>query len=284
MLKFSVPGNLLLFGEYAVVYPGGLGIAIATEEKLIVEITPSKKFSISGIFAGKDYCWNAGDPFPNPLLQHIVTTLNRTPKAHIHLDSSQFYYEDGTKKGYGSSAAATIGLTYALMHEELESISELATTALELHRSLQGGRGSGYDILTSCMGGAGLFCGGECPTWTPLDTTLYQNISLVRGPNPCDSKNAVEKLTVFASKVPARFEKYMRTSNTLVAKLTHSLHSFPYSVSLNRWINRQLDLSLPWKKNDIKPLGAGGELGALLYPIPNSFPLNISTCGVQWNP
>ena len=283
-MKITVPGNLLLFGEYVITYPGGLGIAVATEEKLIVETSPAAQLTISGNYGNESYNWTNGKPFPNPLISHIVSSLKLYPAIHIHLDSSQFYYVDGTKKGYGSSAAITIGLLYALLEGKIGNVDQLCTRALHLHRSFQGGKGSGYDIFTSCMGGVGLFTGGVLPEWKPLDPKLYDGIYLLRGSRSCNTRTAIKQLKQFESLHPIRMEKYLNTSNTLIRQLTSSLRPFHRASLLNRWINRHISQQIEWENLSVKPLGAGGEIGAALSPYQDGSKLRISSEGVQCRP
>lgn len=280
-MKITIPGNLLLFGEYAITYPGGLGISAATEEKLIVTCAPATQLKISGRYGKEYFNWTKGKEYPNPLIQHIVMSLNVYPALHIDLDSSQFYYPDGTKKGFGSSAAVTIGLLYALSEGKFETIEQLRKQALKLHRDFQGGKGSGYDIFTSCMGGVGLFTGGEFPSWKSLDSVLFENIYLLRGSRSCDTRSAIKQLKQFEAANPRRIEKYLKTSNMLTRQLAHSLRPFHRASILNRWINRQISQRIEWESLSVKPLGAGGEIGAALSPYTDSKKLRISSLGVQ---
>ncbi|ADI38476.1 putative phosphomevalonate kinase [Waddlia chondrophila 2032/99] len=280
-MRITVPGNMLLFGEYAITYPDGLGIAAATKEKLIIDILPASQLTISGEYGNETYRWTKGDPFPSRLIEHIVSTLNLSPSLHIHLDARQFYYPDGTKKGYGSSAAVTIGLLSALLEGQIGSIDQLAWHALQLHRSFQGGRGSGYDIYASCLGGVGLFKNSNPPEWQPLNPDLYREIYLLRGAYSCDTRSVLKELKHFETAHPLQIKKYIKTSNALIQQLSLSLRLFHRASLLNRWINRHLAQKIQWEEISVKPLGAGGEIGAALTPMEHSKPLHISLEGVQ---
>lgn len=280
-MKIVVPGNLLLFGEYAITYPGGLGIAVATKEKLTIRCKPSPKFKLTGCYGDHEYQWSEGSAFPTPLLEHILSRLNTYPNQHIHIDSSEFYYKDGTKKGLGSSAAATVGLTYALKYPVISSKEELIKHALKLHQSFQGGKGSGYDIFTSVYGGAGLFEKQRFPIWKSLNQNLYHNFYLVRGKTSCNTRASLALLEEYALKNPEKLRKFLSVSNRLVSRLTASLRLFRFAANLNYWINTQLSQSLSWKPPAIKAIGAGGELGITLDRTSSAHPLRISAMGVQ---
>ncbi len=281
-MRIIVPGNLLLFGEYAVACPEGLGIAVATKEKLTVNITPSAQFKLTGRYGHHEYEWIQGSGnYPSPLLEYILKQLNTFPNQHIHIDSSEFYYPDGTKKGFGSSAAATVGLAYALKYEELFSKEELIKLALRLHQSFQKGKGSGYDIFTSVHGGAGLFTKKPFPSWKPLNQDLYSNFYLIRGNGSCNTQSSLQELENFALKNPAELRKFLSVSNRLVGKLATSLRLFSLAAKLNIRMNTRLSQNLSWKSSSIKALGAGGEIGITLDPSLSLHPLQISSQGVQ---
>lgn len=280
-MRILVPGNLLLFGEYAITFPKGLGIAVATQEKLTVETKPADQLTISGTYGNQNYLWTVDEPFPNHLIEHIVTTLKRFPKLHLHIDSSEFYHPDGTKKGFGSSAATTIGLTFALMHKEIHTEDELIRIALDLHRTFQGGKGSGYDILTSCKGGAGLFQGGQTPYWKPLNPYLYRGMYLVKGETACNTRSTLDLLSQFEARYPERVQQFIKVSNQLVRRLSQSMRCFSRSIAVNHWINRNLSQTIPWGPESIKPLGAGGEIGATFTKLKGSELLRINPRGVQ---
>jgi phosphomevalonate kinase len=83
----------------------------------------------------------------------------------IHLDSSAFF-RNGKKLGLGSSAALVVALAkffslFAAGEEGPFPPWEFDDFCLDVHRKLQGGKGSGYDILTSIHGGCVFIQGGD---------------------------------------------------------------------------------------------------------------------------
>lgn len=255
----QVPGNLLLFGEYAVTVPEGKGIGVAID----TWVTISSQKAVQMTIANK-----------TPLVDCIVDEVSKYVKlipAHIKIDSSDFFYEDGRKKGFGSSAAVTVGLTYLLLHQAKKQapdiLNEVFPLALKIHRHFQGGRGSGYDIAASLFGGIGLFKGGFLPTWENIKITLPP-LSLVKGADEVSSKNAIALFNTFRNSHPAEAEQFIHDSNELVEKiLAQNLTSenLEKGIYLNHWIHKKLGLSSesPTFKGVIcKPLGAGGELAA----------------------
>ncbi len=263
-MKILVPGNLLLLGEYAITLEGRLGLAAAVECYLVIEAKPSPSLKILGNYEGKNYHWEPGEDFP--LLDLITKTIGEFPPLHIHIDSSQFCYSDGTKKGYGSSAATVVGLTYLFLHTRLnrapDLYKEVLPLALSLHRTFQGGRGSGYDVFASLIGGAGIFTGGAFPLWQFIDPQVFSGISLVRGPRAVSTKDALKIFETFISSHP-KSAKYLSVSDRLVHHFIQNnpQNALKRAACVNRWLHRQLNMPIAWT-HEIKALGAGGEIGA----------------------
>ena len=108
------------------------------------------------------------------------------PPASITLDTREFFHPTAsgvTKLGLGSSAALTVALTEALRcwshGRERRPIVDLAQL-LDLHRTFQGGHGSGIDLAASVTGGVveyELTDGGRSPSASSLE--LPENLHLV---------------------------------------------------------------------------------------------------------
>ncbi|HUX36747.1 MAG TPA: hypothetical protein VMV44_02475 [Rectinemataceae bacterium] len=225
----SVPANLLLLGEYAVTEEGGLGIALATSPRALVSLEDGVSLEIFGKMGPSSFAWREDREAAPPLIdaclaearRHLKTKLDAAgdgyrlgwPLGHegarIHIDSSAFFAADGSKLGFGSSAAVAVGLCAALLRlgglegETLETA--IFPVALAAHRRAQGGRGSGYDVAASRHGGLGLFEGGASPRWTPLPAPARRalgrlSLSLRPGPGPVSSPAAVERYRQWASR------------------------------------------------------------------------------------
>lgn len=211
----SVPANLLLLGEYAVTEEGGLGIALASSPRIRLRLRESGGggLAIAGRMGPGSFEWIEGESEPPALLAACLDEARdrlgrlspegqpgRLSPATIDIDSSAFFSADGTKRGFGSSAAVAVGLSAALLRlgglEGTALETALFPTALASHRRSQGGRGSGYDVAASRFGGLGLFTGGANPSWTGLPTRLLVlleelDLSLRFGDRPVSSPSAV---------------------------------------------------------------------------------------------
>jgi phosphomevalonate kinase len=192
--RWSVPANLLVAGEYAITSPGGLGVAVAVDPRATAQVFVRE----AGVQPGPDLAHQPGEivahaagtsqqvypdadhPLVDAIVDHAVPTVDRhspmssrgAPQWRIEIDTSQFFdAESGRKQGLGSSAAAAVLLTAALYQlsgwEPVLARDEVIRTAIAAHRAANGGRGSGYDIATSALGGVVRFTGGANPTWRP---------------------------------------------------------------------------------------------------------------------
>ena len=144
-MRITAPGNLLLLGEYAVLEPGGLGLALAVEKRVRIETSRSDRLVIAGTWGREEVLWteDAG-PDSSPLLTAVVEESRdwiRTQRPGIRgarpgirearwegasaagasipdftqlspmgivVDSTALFTSDGIKAGYGSSAAVAI--------------------------------------------------------------------------------------------------------------------------------------------------------------------------------
>lgn len=195
-MLLTVPGNLLLAGEYAITEEGGLGLAFAVEPRVEVLVEPARKLGITGIMGTERVEWADDGPRAG-IFQRIIECLPETDaltqRIHITIDSSRFYDATGRKRGLGSSAALVVGLVHALTDGRKRNPLDLLKTCVDTHRAIQGGRGSGYDIAASLFGGVGLFTGGALPNWREISLPWLtgRRIFVVAGERAVKSSPAV---------------------------------------------------------------------------------------------
>jgi phosphomevalonate kinase len=287
-MRLSVPGNLLLLGEYAVLEQGGLGLAVAVERRLAVEAEPAPGLTVTGSWSGgEDLRWSAADPAASPLITEVaaaceayLASVGRAlPGARIRVDSGSFYVE-GRKIGFGSSAAVAVGLAWILLDlsgkpADPQAISELA---LRAHRRAQGGRGSGYDVLASSHGGVGLVTGGELPAWEPLRLSWLAPLFLYRGPRSVSTPQAIDRYRQWRGRCPREADAFLGDSNRCVLAFAGSrtrgeaaswlARSRELGLRLAERIGVDASLAAPetLPPGELKALGAGNELG-LYFPV-----------------
>lgn len=305
--RITAPGNLLVCGEYAVLEPGGLGIAVAVAPYAAAEIRSGRPAIVRCLHAGTGERYYRPGESPEPdtqlpavcleyLLRHKLITA--PPRAEITLDSRAFFSASGGKRGFGSSAAATVVCTAAILYAAGFSRARvrcaLTNHTVAIHREFQGGRGSGYDVLISALGGVALFTGGRCPRAEPLDAEWLRGAFLVSAGPRVQTTGAVRRYEAWKSRYPQAAAEFLRTSNELVGRLAaaSSRHAalavlerlaglgielgeaiaVPAALSqtVRNRVERQLKGPNALRGNDApsttvcKSLGAGGELALCL--------------------
>lgn len=312
--QVTVPGNLLLAGEYAVLEEGGLGAAIAVEPRLVVTVFPQDDWELVGRWVGGGERWTPGtEPtFAGRVFLAALEALegrgdergrrwsHRTQPARIEIDSSGFFDAQGRKKGYGSSAALAAGLTATLARLGDRDPGDAHPIAVGAHRTAQGGAGSGYDVTVSWYGGFGRFIGGLVPRWEPADPRMLPPLALFDGPEAVRTVGSISRYRTWKETHPDAARDFLDASNAAVAALTRAgdpaglLFAWDQcrrlGLDLGTHIGSDATLSLPPGLDPstfVKALGAGNETGLVAGDLPSPlpeglFPLTCSPEGLRW--
>jgi phosphomevalonate kinase len=154
-MTVSVPGNLLVAGEYLVLEEGGPGVALALEPRAYAQcgsprphgtsrppwVRPCKREQSAPR-------WAPGHGQELPLAEAVFQAaaalwrqegIEARPQA-IVLDSSAFFGPDGRKAGFGSSAASAVAL--ALIFGKAAGLEGSALKGFALKAALRGHRAS----------------------------------------------------------------------------------------------------------------------------------------------
>ncbi len=108
--QLTVPGSLLLAGEYAVLCSGGLGLGLALEPRVRVYWCASSTFRVHCTYGNQRLEWFPQGDISHSLLEAIWQTLKIKPPFYaLTLDSRLMNRPDGRKAGLGSSAAVAVG-------------------------------------------------------------------------------------------------------------------------------------------------------------------------------
>lgn len=317
MNHLTVPANLLLMGEYAVLEPGGLGIICAVDIKAGISITPSLKFCIKGYTGGDEIYWDMSGRHRNILFSSIINSIKtyfnkvdlkyELPHICITVDTRNFFSPRGRKRGFGSSAAVAAGITYALLTLKDKTIlpHDIFTCAVSAHRAAQGGKGSGYDIAASLFGGISLFTGGGTPLCRPCKIDWIPDIYLFNGPEKVKTVSAVNSYMKWKQDNPEKAGYFLTESNRIITEFEKARDwekgeiIFKQYSRLSVWLGKEInvpaeitDSFLPGivRENSLiyKALGAGNELGAFFssdYPEtidPYVLKITISQQGTIW--
>lgn len=315
-MRASIPGNILLFGEYAVLEEGGLGIALAVDRRVLIAASPSVDLRVEGLWIGGSMRWTPEDPSASPYVSAAVRELENwlTPgrdepsrlTGRIVIDSSELSQPEGRKSGFGSSAAVVLGTLCALLvsMDRAEGVTDgtLLRLALAAHRQAQGGSGSGYDVYCSFHGGLGLFRGGPEPSWQPCALPWVPDVRLFTGPAPVSTPDAIGKYRQWKERDPAAAQSLLEESNRAILSLLHASSAREagseiracrdVGVAIGDAIGVEARIPAPHSvdPDSCKSLGAGNELGAffLLPGIPNPphdpglRRVSASTRGIEW--
>ena len=136
----SAPGKVVLSGEYAVL-DGAPAIAMAVDRRAVASVSDNPTDECRVMAEGFE---SSGDA-----RYRIVEAVcgARPAGRDFTLDTAAFSV-DGRKLGIGSSAALTVALVAALRQGR-----DIFHEALQAHRRLQGGAGSGVDVAAAVTGG-----------------------------------------------------------------------------------------------------------------------------------
>ncbi len=282
LARLSVPGNLLLLGEYAVVEPGGLGIALAIEPRVSATARGAAAAALIGIGSGGETRWPGDGGLLSAVADAVAALLEkrgmgRLPAAEVRIDSRSL------RKGYGSSAAVAVAASAMLLAlaglKGDDLVAATSHAALTAHRAFQGGRGSGYDVAASLRGGVGLFEGGEEPSWTILPLDWIGPLAVFGGRSAVATAGAVATYQEWKRRDPAAASDFLAASNRAVAGFAsapgwaEAEAWFEAARALGLELGRAIGVSAEIRPPDAwgggrgrlyKAVGAGNELGVLV--------------------
>ncbi len=192
MISVSVPGKVMLSGEYAVLHG-----AAAT-------LLPVARHLEARESSGADV--DAYTKIVRAAVDFPITELELYEKDHgelkLEIDSAQFFHEsDGarSKLGLGLSAAEAVGVV-ALRFERAglrwdDNIEKVAAYAEHIHRHVQGGIGSGADVAVCALRQPILFRRDE--SGVDINVAEYSShsttLNLVWTGVPADTREMVTK-------------------------------------------------------------------------------------------
>lgn len=301
--RVSVPGNLLIMGEYAVLEEGGLGITVAPDVRVVAIQKPDAAAEVIGRYPGGEERWSPDGRLADSgllsSLLHYFTALENTDTKEVDVqrpalgrltvDSTALFTADGRKRGLGSSAAVTVAVAAFAVRAYTGGEVSLQT-AVSAHRAAQGGRGSGYDVATSLRGGVLRFTGGATPEAARLEIPWLRRVALFGGATAVRTVSSVGAYRDWRRTEPEEAAAFVRESNDLVRAFAGEAPAAPeraatilreyrrLAIDLGRRIGVPAEIDLPEDRRStgrrstawlgFKAVGAGAELGIALE---NSF-------------
>lgn len=197
----SAPGKAFICGEF-VALDGAPAVVAAVDRRVVVTCRSSQRphWHVASNRPGEARTVSlttllAADPVGN-VLASIAQALaghgvSLPTGLSLAIDSSALSTPQGRPLGLGSSAAVTVALVAALT-----DLSSGADMALQAHRALQGGLGSGYDVLCSQHGGViTVRRDGQRNDITPVTPTGGLGIALIIGQTAPSTPSVIRALS-----------------------------------------------------------------------------------------
>ena len=157
-LSFQASGALLLTGAYALLEPGGMGIAFPWPPRVDVSARPSEHWQLTV----RDAHGQRG--------LDVTTVAEVAEGALPEIRPQDLSLDFGAHPATSTSAILAIAIAREATPAELwDDWPSLQRRALALHHTLQGGLGSGYDVLIAGLRRPALL---ERPKTTPSRVEL----------------------------------------------------------------------------------------------------------------
>lgn len=221
--SLSAPGKLLLAGEYAVLQPGRSCLVAAVDRRLHVRVNRSDAWSAAHGSAR----WREGEPVPEAL-RFVVAAMDmvrvRGALKPLHLETSDLMRFDGRKLGLGGSAASTVAAALAAGGETGISRDELWALCDQVHRAVQGGKGSGADVAASVFGGV-LRYSREPHVATPIAVHPELRVVAVWAGESVKTAPRLERFHAFVDREPAWADAWANRSESAVRGLSIAVAS-----------------------------------------------------------
>ena len=161
---WTVPGKLMVAGEYAVLRDGGVAVACAVGRVVEVRVHPGAPRVATVTAFGKVAAagWDDDPAAESGLLAFVTAGLAASERSGLSrcdagMDFTVHAQVGAAKVGVGTSAAVTVAAVLAALGPgglDAARIRQVTELAVAVHARLQGGRGSGYDIGAIAHGGA----------------------------------------------------------------------------------------------------------------------------------
>lgn len=272
MIEVKVPLKLTLFGEHAVVY-GEPAIATTISERLRVRIKPNDKMvlksntlAIKGIKVDLEEMKLESEE-TSKILSYILATIKyfesevgKKKNALIEIESPV-----EPSVGLGTSAAVVVGMVagysrflgYELTREEI------AKTAYQIEKSVQGGLGSRMDTFTTAIGGVIFF-----PRNSEGYEKLSKEVKITAGyvPRIATTAEILKRVRSLKQKNEDLFKQIISTIGKVVEKAKEAIYNeneeeIGELMYVNHGLLMSLGVTLPLIDNLVstaKTLGIAG--------------------------
>lgn len=142
MVTAFAPGKMMLAGEWAILEPGNVCIALPLQRGVTVRVVAGIERKARTLFVT-----HAMDVVTTFLQESGVDTCD----VILSIDSDISYIKEGVKAGLGSSAAVVVAVIKGMLqfHDVVIDTEKLFKLSYIAHYLAQGRMGSGYDVAVS---------------------------------------------------------------------------------------------------------------------------------------
>lgn len=285
----TAPGKLILLGEYAVL-EGAPAVVMAVNRRAKVSVRHNAEHNL---VVAPQICdrylpfrrdengavlWGPLDDATRGrlgLLSHLVERFVPVDEpVQLEADTAAFY-DEGIKLGFGSSAALTVAAAAALRGEP-GRLPEL----VELHREIQDGRGSGFDVAASRLGGVCRYRFRPLPAGEPMQLPTGLHIRCVWTGNAASTtaflrgldalgprRKALQVLVQTAERVVSGLDEQATGWEEAVREYAAGLQQFARATTLPIFSGGHAEVMQLAEQHRVayKPSGAGGgDIGVVV--------------------
>ncbi|WP_299179197.1 mevalonate kinase [uncultured Neptuniibacter sp.] len=152
-ISVKVPGSIMLMGEHAVLF-GEKALACAVDKYITVSLIPEPDNQIHVHSVLAEYHSDLAQLTEEPRLTFVLAAIEHLKPDLPSGFTLKIEAEFSHTVGLGSSAAVTAGVVAALSVYSRLSVDRhsLFARSLEIVHKVQGGRGSGTDLVASIFG------------------------------------------------------------------------------------------------------------------------------------
>ena len=275
-------------GEYSILYENNLAFSVSLDvfAKVSCEFIEKNTFEIE-IEAGDFKIDENFKSFSISILNRLYLDFKTPRYARFKIDSKDFFFNSGRKKGLGSSASVFVGILKAFFSLYNIDLTGIKNSYLKkFYIDISGGFASAYDVLTSYYDyGFSKIIQGQNPKIDKMNFPFDFQMWLFLGKSSVNSRSSSKIFMENINKLP---ENFFSKSNFLIKSVLNSKNFDEFLLFLNEIkthykslvkLGIDNDISLYSNKLDrvfYKSIGAGSEIGILIFEKKNKEALDFS--------
>ena len=234
-MRYFVPGNIILLGEYAILEQNSVALTasvlpcaqgeinqshLLTGEQGDVKWEYALDSTLTNSTQGNIFasCWHV-------LLAYCRDRELSLNKTGVHVNTGLFAGDKG-KLGFGSSAASTVACIKGLLNGQSWgdsiSLSDFRKLTYDAHSMFQGKNGSGYDVYTSTSEGLNLYTNGTERNIASIDISFLPTLYVYQSSHSVSTVSAVKKYKQWRSLNTPAVRDFLTISNRLIQQFSQA--------------------------------------------------------------